>query len=193
MVDCQTSSLLLTVLCCLIALVSRTSSLSVEGGSLLEVLSLWWLSSSRNAARPSRRYCRLASRRPGHSVFSATFLAPPSLSVAVSLSLTIHCSLGSCLCTFGTLDRSLFRPSICTSGLSHLALFCVLWLLFLHDGTVPLVLHWPLSLSRLGGLSSSPHTSCAEISLSGGLSPTPCFICSPLPFRAGTFIYISEI
>ncbi len=100
--DCQNSSLLVTVLCCLTAFVSRTSSLGVWGGSFLEILSSWWLSSSRNAALPYCRYCHLARSLLVTLLipcFSSLF-APATLFVAVSLSMTVHYSRCGCRSTF---------------------------------------------------------------------------------------------
>ncbi len=72
--DCQNSSLLVTVLCCLTAFVSHTSSLGFWGEPLLEILPSWWLLSSRNVTRPSRRYCRVA--RSSSSCSSLVFSHP---------------------------------------------------------------------------------------------------------------------
>ena len=140
--DCQNSLLLVTVLCCLTAFVSRTSSLGFWGGPLLEVLSFRWLSSSRNAVRFSCRYCRLTrSYSYCSSLVFSSLLAPPPLPVAVSLSLTVHCSRFGYLSTFcyqhplreaSSLGVSALLP---TGRLSYLALSSVQWLLFLH-GTV---------------------------------------------------------
>lgn len=111
--DCQNSSLLVTVLCCLTALLHRTLSLGVWGGPLLEVLP--------QSCTSCCRYCHLA-RSSSYSaalVFTRPLLAPATLSVSISLSLTVPGSRWGCLRISSKLGRSRFRLSHCWTVPSH--------------------------------------------------------------------------
>lgn len=120
-------------------------------------------------------------------------LAPSTLSVAVSLSLTVYWSRYGCHSTFCCQHQLQKAKSASVSvffshcGLSHLAVFCVLWLLFLHEGTVPLYSHSRLShyLALADCRPIATHQS-TEISLSGDC-PYTTFHLFSLPHSGADF------